>query len=1342
MMTVKRRAQSYLYKRSSTLIIFVYLLCKLDYISSLILTGSKDAYARYPKWAQTFENQLSFEFKTKSENALLLYTDDGGIQGNFYCITIVNGHIQLDFRLGDEQDTMLSRPVHTLRLEGVRISDGNWHRFILFQAWENIKLQVDDVVEFKIITQRSFVFGNLRTNSDVFVGGIPKDIHLLATMSSPLRRHTKKFAGSMKNLVYRLYPQGVSSPQLIDSFGTRLTDDDYCMESVNPVQFCRNDGRCYSTNDGPKCECPSDFEGRQCEKAKPSSELSFYGNEWIGYDVSNSSSASILSRSENVSFQFKTKHQNGLLFVAGDRQNYVQLVLERGILIAASKLFGSDKRIIRQRFSQGLKPVRYDDGKWHSVYLHRSLQMTGTKYTSLIMRFTVDGNTDEVKQFASQTEWLGNSFAYVGGSAVGKAYVPPYNYMFKGCMKQIKYEADVQSLDIIDLADQGFGKSVIRTGGDLAFSCQESANTLPDVLSFAHTGQSYITLPKWNSLSSGSLGFQFRTTSTDGLILYHGVKDVPLNGSSDYIAFELSDGHLFMVLDLGSGYVRLQTTSKRVNEGSVWHSVTLERVGRQGSVTVDTIKTDFSTPGVSANLIIDEPIYLGAFPWTPTYNSAWNYSSILPLPSTIWSGHLRQGYVGCLKNLRINGINTQIGAAFLNTPSRNTTGQQTHVDGIALGCTSTSTATSASAEAIDYCATSPCKNFGRCQNGFKTFECDCSLTIYDGPLCDIALPPISLSILQDQQPLFRLETPTYSQAEMLDIKFRTKDEDILLLDTKAEGSPDRWLLFMHHGELMLALHFANGAKHTFTWGGRTLNDNHWHTARVKRRGTKLLLYLDGKWEHSHFLPESDMSLLIHDIAPGQAFQQILDVNVNPPLELFTERLKPSGDLLKLTFNQYDVLEKVRADNNDITVPFEHTTISSKARKVKQNSVNFETEKGFAQFYANFQNNNDFKLAVKFKTITTNGLILALVNNETTPIGEHNILLSVEMIRGRLRYRFGQTTLVFPESNKRLNDMKWHSVHIEKDAIDMTSHKILLDEEEIKIKSSAYDFSGFNGWILIGGFPESFIPAKHDLATVSGFRGCFSGLKIAQTQHDIFSDNIASKDLIKGCQGPDVRCAPRLCQNEGQCHQGWRGVRCDCTETAHSGRYCEKPATSYEFNGQANVIYYEYAGVQPNTVQDNVVLAFRTQSSNGVLLSVQCAVDGDYMTLFLGGGYVQVRYNLGSKDHHVGYFDTLVNDGREHLVKMKRNRSTVTFVLDEMKPILYESNVLGKSELFTLNSQKYITVGASFNLLHSAQVVVLRRKRSDHLTYDEFAGEIFGVSFNGIQVLELFAQGWF
>lgn len=38
--------------------------------------------------------------------------------------------------------------------------------------------------------------------------------------------------------------------------------------------------------------------------------------------------------------------------------------------------------------------------------------------------------------------------------------------------------------------------------------------------------------------------------------------------------------------------------------------------------------------------------------------------SVIHFPPTIWSAHLRIGFVGCLKNLRINGINAQIAHVF------------------------------------------------------------------------------------------------------------------------------------------------------------------------------------------------------------------------------------------------------------------------------------------------------------------------------------------------------------------------------------------------------------------------------------------------------------------------------------------------------------------------------------------------------------------------------------------------------------------------------------------------------------------------------------------------------
>uniref|UniRef100_A0AC34QG08 Neurexin n=1 Tax=Panagrolaimus sp. JU765 TaxID=591449 RepID=A0AC34QG08_9BILA len=328
------------------------------------------------------------------------------------------------------------------------------------------------------------------------------------------------------------------------------------------------------------------------------------------------------------------------------------------------------------------------------------------------MSLTVDGHADEVKQFSGDTEWLGNSFAYVGGTLPHRNYIPGFSQSFRGCMKKIRYEADAQLLDIIELADQGFGQSIIRTGGDLSFSCQPGRlSPAPDVLSF-NSGHHYISLAKWNSPSGGSIGFQFRTGESDALLMFHGLKKMHNQTHGDYLAFEIIDGHLYLILNLGSGVVRLQTTSQRVDDPRIWHSVQLERLGRGGIVIVDHLRTDFSTPGVSANLQIDEPIFIGSIPWK-------DYD----IPSTIWSAHLKKGFIGCLKNVRINGINAQITKSFTEQLSN-----KTLKDEITIGCPSLA--------GSDYCASDPCLNGGICRNGHTTYHCDCSKTHFEGSRCN------------------------------------------------------------------------------------------------------------------------------------------------------------------------------------------------------------------------------------------------------------------------------------------------------------------------------------------------------------------------------------------------------------------------------------------------------------------------------------------------------------------------------------------------------------------------------------------------------------------------------
>ncbi|CAG9530113.1 unnamed protein product [Cercopithifilaria johnstoni] len=1289
--------------------LFLLIIMLVEGSNAILLSGAPGSYARYPKWMHTFENQLSLDFRTKQSNALLLYTDDGGIQGNFYCFTIANKKLQLDFRLGDETNYLSSeRPVITMQLNDIEVSDYRWHRLTLFQAWENIKLQVDDTVLFKILNQRSFSFGNLKTNSDMFIGGVPKDTYLLGAMSSPLKRHTISFAGRVKNLLYRLYPQGVTSPQLIESVGMRQSDEDFCkLTNIADKNdhYCRNGGICYNTNEGPKCDCSfTDFRGNRCEIARTDSDLSFNGEELIGYDVSNNTAGIIRFRSENITLSFKTTHQRSLLYIGGDRLNYIYIILDGNSVIATSKFDGTEKRLIR--ILSDYPTGRYDDDRWHTVIVFRTLTL---------MTLSVDGLEDEIRQYAPEIDWLVNSFAYLGGIPKNKNIPEIKVENFRGCMKKIKYEADAHLINFITLADQGYGQSIIRSTGDLRFSCSKPAAIYADVFSF-NTGQHFITLPKWNSVASGSLSFQLRTQELDGLILYHGSLPTAKTGH-DYLAFELIDGHLFMIINLGSGHIRLQTTAEKITNGAIWHNITLERMGRTGTVIVDDIKTDFSTPGVSANLIIEEPIYLGAVPWPKNESDTIDFY----VPYPIWTANLRKGYMGCLKSIRINGINPNIARIFEE--------QKDDIKhGITHGCSTNLNQ--------DFCAVSPCKNFGRCENGYSNFRCDCSVSTMEGPLCDKEPEVVDFSTDNVPQSLL-LPKSMESEAETIECKFRSSSERNVLLDTKSiKSSNHRILLLLIKGELQLHLNF-NNSHHSFNWGSN-LNDNRIHSVRIKRRGEKLLLFLDGKWEHNYFLPSSKV-LDIDEIAAGHSLHAISSLNFTTHANSTSDE-KFRGQMIKMLFNDYDVLKnaKRRSTVNSLSVRTSELRERYKIRnrKAKYSSVTFEKHNAYAMINDERLANigKIYRISFKFRTLSSSSILLAFSTNSTY---SHDTA-SLELYHGRIRYTYSfnsriESVLSSDLPNEEvLNDFKWHSILVHQKSLG-GEHYLVVDNRSIVMDSVQGHTVNLDTQLHIGNIPSD-VPGFPRLREVPGFRGCISSLRIGNEYLDILKDAIESFGIAKGCHGPHTRCSPKACSNRGKCIQKWNSIKCDCSMTTYAGERCDSPGTTYIFDSSLSAIYYEYPqSIRPSTNRDEVAIGFRTRQATAVLLSVDCNVDGDFFTIFLKDAYLHVRYNLGSRNHDVGFLDALLNDNKHHAVIIYRQEANLTLYIDNHEPIYY-SPPGGDMELVTLNMQWRVTIGASFNLLHHSK----RRKREQ--IHDSYNGFISGVNFNGLMILDMLAKG--
>lgn len=103
---------------------------------------------------------------------------------------------------------------------------------------------------------------------------------------------------------------------------------------------------------------------------------------------------------------------------------------------------------------------------------------------------------------------------------------------------------------------------------------------------------------------------------------------------------------------MGTGATKVRASRRRVDDGS-WHELTLRRTGRECKVSIDSQWNDFRVPGDATTFELDSPIYVGG--------TGSVYDQIYWSPA-IWTATLRQGYIGCLRDLILNGKPVDIAA--------------------------------------------------------------------------------------------------------------------------------------------------------------------------------------------------------------------------------------------------------------------------------------------------------------------------------------------------------------------------------------------------------------------------------------------------------------------------------------------------------------------------------------------------------------------------------------------------------------------------------------------------------------------------------------------------------
>ncbi|XP_026781904.3 neurexin 3a isoform X15 [Pangasianodon hypophthalmus] len=1267
--------------------------------------GARGQWARFLRWDASTRSDLSFRVKTDASTALVLYFDDGGYC-DFLQLMVVEGKLQLRFSIDCAETTLVS---------GKRVNDSSWHSVTVSRSNLRTVLSVDgDSKADEVRPQRQY----MKIVSDLFLGGVPQDIRTSA-LTLPTAKDLPPFKGVIRDLKY-----SNKEPTLLSSQRVRMDTEGVCTE--NP---CENGGICALVDGEPQCDCSkTEYIGRFCSeeantipglahmmmaeqaksKAREENVATFRGSEYFCYDLSQNP---IQSSSDEITLSFKTWQRNGLILHTGKSADYVNLALKDGAVSLVINL-GSGA------FEAIVEPVngKFNDNAWHDVKVTRNLRQVTISVDGIL---TTTGYTQE-----DYTMLGSDDFFYVGGSP-STADLPgsPVSNNFMGCLKEVVYKNNDIRLELSRLARIVDPKMKIQ--GDVVFKCENVATL--DPISF-ETPEAYISLPKWNTKRMGSISFDFRTSEPNGLILFtHGKpQDRKAAGSQkntkvDFFAVELLDGSLYLLLDMGSGTIKVKATQNKVNDGT-WYHVDIQRDGRSGTISVNSRRTPFTASGESEILDLEGDMYLGGLPE--------NRAGLI-LPTELWTAMLNYGYVGCIRDLFIDGRSKDIRQI----------AEEQNGAGIKPSCNKVPG---------KQCESYPCKNKGVCKEGWNRFICDCTGTGYWSRTCEREASILSY----DGSMYMKVVMPTvmHTEAEDVSLRFMSQRAYGLLMATTSRDSADTLRLELDGSRVKLTVNLdcirinCNSSKGPETlYAGQKLNDNEWHTVRVIRRGKTYKLTVDDDVAEGQMVGDHTR-LEFHNIETGVMTER-----------RFVSHIPSSfiGHLQSLRFNGLLYIDLCK--NGDI----DYCELNARfgMRSIIADPVTFKAKSSYLSL-ATLQAYTSMHLFFQFKTTSADGIIL--FNS-----GDGSDFIAVELVKGYIHYVFdlgNGPNLIKGNSDRALHDNQWHHVVITRDNSNL--HTLKVDAKVVSQVVNGAKNLDLKGDLFIAGLgPNMYNSLPKLVASREGFKGCLASVDLNGRLPDLINDALfRSGQIERGCeaskselgftkadlQGPSTTCQEDSCANMGVCIQQWENYTCDCSMTSFTGMHCNDPGTTFIFGKGGGLITYNWpANERPSTRMDRLTVGFSTSLKDGILVRIDSAPGlGDYIMLHIEQGKIGVTFNIGMVDIVVQESSMPVNDGKYHVVRFTRNGGNATLQVDNWAinehfpsgnndnerlqmankkiPFKYarpvEEWLQEKGRQLTIfNTQATITIGGA------------DRRRP-------FQGQLSGLYYNGLKVLNMAAQG--
>ncbi|XP_045432247.1 neurexin 3 isoform X4 [Pipistrellus kuhlii] len=1252
--------------------------------------GLPNQWARYLRWDASTRSDLSFQFKTNVSTGLLLYLDDGGVC-DFLCLSLVDGRVQLRLSMDCTETAVLSDK---------QVNDSTWHFLMVSRDRLNTLLVLDgEGRSGELQPQRPY----MEVVSDLFLGGVPADIRPSALTLEGVQA-MPGFKGLILDLKY-----GNSEPRLLGSQGIQLDAEGPCGDRP-----CENGGICFLLDGHPTCDCSTTgYGGKLCSedvsqgpglshlmmseqgrsKAREENVATFRGSEYLCYDLSQNP---IQSSSDEITLSFKTWQRNGLILHTGKSADYVNLALKDGAVSLVINL-GSGA------FEAIVEPVngKFNDNAWHDVKVTRNLRQVTISVDGIL---TTTGYTQE-----DYTMLGSDDFFYVGGSP-STADLPgsPVSNNFMGCLKEVVYKNNDIRLELSRLAR--IGDTKMKIYGEVVFKCENVATL--DPINF-ETPEAYISLPKWNTKRMGSISFDFRTTEPNGLILFtHGKpqerKDVrsQKNTKVDFFAVELLDGNLYLLLDMGSGTIKVKATQKKANDGE-WYHVDIQRDGRSGTISVNSRRTPFTASGESEILDLEGDMYLGGLPE--------NRAGLI-LPTELWTAMLNYGYVGCIRDLFIDGRSKNIRQL----------AEMQNAAGVKSSCSRMS---------AKQCDSYPCKNNAVCKDGWNRFICDCTGTGYWGRTCEREASILSY----DGSMYMKIIMPMVMHTEAEDVSFRFMSQRAygLLVATTSRDSADTLRLELDGGRVKLMVNLGKGPETLYA--GQKLNDNEWHTVRVVRRGKSLKLTVDDDVAEGTMLGDHTR-LEFHNIETGIMTEKRY-ISVVPSSFI--------GHLQSLMFNGLLYIDLCK--NGDI----DYCELKARfgLRNIIADPVTFKTKSSYLSL-ATLQAYTSMHLFFQFKTTSADGFIL--FNS-----GDGNDFIAVELVKGYIHYVFdlgNGPNVIKGNSDRPLNDNQWHNVVITRD--NSNTHSLKVDTKVVTQVINGAKNLDLKGDLYMAGLAQGMYSNLPKLvASRDGFQGCLASVDLNGRLPDLINDALhRSGQIERGCevaltkadlQGPSTTCQEDSCANQGVCMQQWEGFTCDCSMTSYSGNQCNDPGATYIFGKSGGLILYTWpANDRPSTRSDRLAVGFSTTVKDGILVRIDSAPGlGDFLQLHIEQGKIGVVFNIGTVDISIKEERTPVNDGKYHVVRFTRNGGNATLQVDNWPVNEHYPTGNTDNERFQMVKQKIPfkynrpveewlqEKGRQLTIFNTQAQIAIGGKDKGRL----FQGQLSGLYYDGLKVLNMAAE---